>query len=221
MKQKYTVKIGDKSGMTTVISDKVVKTKYYGSSVHVRCECGNERMVVARLFVLQKIKSCGCLKLKRLTPMDVLLRNRHISMIRRCENPKSTRYNRYGGRGIKVCDEWKDFWVYRKWFLSEYEKRKSHPVNHVDRIDNNGNYEPSNCRLVSIKENARNKNTVLLINGKTRGEVLEERYPNYTPKLFGKFVSRLNRGMPVEKALHDLHNKNPMKSRIDFSKSTH
>lgn len=71
-------------------------------------------------------------------------------ILQRCNNPKTPHYNRYGGRGISVCERWKDF----KAFLNDMGERP--PNMDIDRIDNDGNYEPSNCRWISHKENCRN-----------------------------------------------------------------
>ena len=74
-------------------------------------------------------------------------------MIGRCNNTKNTHYNLYGGRGIKVCQEWKDASNFQKWAINTgYEDDLT-----IDRIDVNGNYEPSNCRWVPQKEQSRNK----------------------------------------------------------------
>ena len=93
------------------------------------------------------------------------LRNVHSSMIQRCENPKRQQYSRYGGRGIKVREEWHNYEIFRKWAL---ENGYRHPLK-LDRIDNNGNYEPSNCRWISKKEqmNNRSSNTKYTYDGET------------------------------------------------------
>jgi len=77
-------------------------------------------------------------------------------MIRRCYDEARQDYPRYGGRGITVCDEWfKDKESFIKWGEANgYEKGL-----HIDRKDNDGNYEPSNCRFITLKENNRNKRT--------------------------------------------------------------
>lgn len=93
------------------------------------------------------------------------------SMKRRCELPTFSSYKYYGGRGISVCNEWKEsFIAFRKWaFENGYKEGLS-----LDRIDNNGNYEPSNCRWATMKEQANNQNHTLKINYKGEIKTLTE-----------------------------------------------
>ena len=75
------------------------------------------------------------------------------SMRQRCTNPKCINYKNYGGRGIKVCPEWEQFQTFHKWAIDNgYSDELT-----IDRIDVNGNYEPSNCRWISYKEQSNNK----------------------------------------------------------------
>lgn len=86
-------------------------------------------------------------------------------MLNRCRNPRTPGYERYGGRGITVCDEWSDL----AHFLADMGPRPS-PTHSVDRIDNDGNYEPGNCRWASKSEQQRNRsnNRLLTHNGEVR-----------------------------------------------------
>ena len=107
------------------------------------------------------VKSCGCLrdeKFKKVTTKHGLskspLYKKWLSMKARCNNSSTTNYHRYGGRGIKVCERWnKDFKYFYDDMIGTYFDGAE-----LDRIDNNGNYEPNNCRLVTHKENSNNRN---------------------------------------------------------------
>ena len=117
-------------------------------------------------------------------------------MIARVSDTKNNRYNRYGGRGIKVCDEWKDPSVFISWALDNgYDDTLS-----IDRIDNDGNYEPSNCRWTTPKEQARNTVSIkpITFNGETRS------IPEWAEKVgILKYTlhKRLRSGWSVERAL--------------------
>lgn len=127
-----------------------------------RCDCGNE---VERLFKevkRGKLKSCGCGVLIGVIEANTThgmsksrIYNIYQGMLRRCVNKKDHSFPRYGGRGISVCDEWsgeKGFEKFHKWSLSNgYEEHLS-----IDRIDNDGSYEPSNCRWADHKTQLNN-----------------------------------------------------------------
>lgn len=79
-------------------------------------------------------------------------------MKQRCSNPNIVEYHRYGGRGIKVCDEWLSFVNFRDWAMANgYDPEAPRGECTLDRIDNDGNYEPSNCRWIDLKEQMANR----------------------------------------------------------------
>ena len=141
-----------------------------------RCECGNPNLVVVLGQSLKRkhTKSCGCLigdsSRRRFTThhgsYEKLYKIR-IQIIDRCYNPKNKRYKDYGGRGITVCDEWRnDYTSFKQWAIeSGYQDGLT-----IDREDNNGNYEPNNCRWVSNKVQSNNmrRNRLIEFNGKTQ-----------------------------------------------------
>lgn len=147
-----------------------------------RCDCGNELEVRACNLKSGNSSSCGCLQRENAaikkykhgqTGTKLFVAWVHIKQ--RCFNSKDKAFKYYGGRGITVCDEWKnDFQAFHDWAMSNgYADNLT-----IDRIDVNGNYEPSNCRWITIQEQQRNKrdNTKVVFNGycKTVGEWAKE-----------------------------------------------
>jgi len=120
-----------------------------------RCDCGTTRWVAADSLISGGTRSCGCLRVDSATRHGLRYHKLYkvwIDMKSRCSNPKNKRYKNYGGRGIKVCDRWLNSFAT---FLSDMGE-KSNPSLHIDRINNDGNYEHGNCRFVTIKESNRN-----------------------------------------------------------------
>lgn len=119
-------------------------------------------------------------------------------MIERTSNPKNCHYNLYGGRGITVCDEWKNNpKSFFEWAIANGYKRGLS----IDRIDNNGNYCPENCRWVTQKEQTRNtrRNNVLSYNGKTMCVSDWAKQLGFSHPV--AINNRLKRGWSIEKAL--------------------
>lgn len=126
--------------------------------VYAQCECTN--IIEVQLYKIQigHTKGCGCIKEK--------LRKHNLSkhplyriwdgMKYRCYNANASNYKNYGGRGITICDDWKnDFSLFYQWAIDNNWNNSLQ----VDRTNNDMGYSPENCRLVSSKENAQNRRT--------------------------------------------------------------
>ena len=123
----------------------------------------------------------------------------HNLMKNRCSNPKHTHYKNYGGRGIKVCDEWMKFETFMEWALSNGYKDNLE----LDRIDNDKNYEPNNCQWITHKENnnKRGNNRIIELNGQAK--TLSEWAEIYNISS-NTIWSRLERGWETERAITTL-----------------
>ena len=111
------------------------------------------------------------------------------NMKNRCSNESNSRYNRYGARGIQICDEWHDFKTFKDWALSNgYEYGLS-----IDRIDNDGNYCPENCRWVDRIVQANNKSNNRLITYKGITHTIAE-WSRILMVEYCKLITRINRG---------------------------
>lgn len=165
---------GQKIGRLTIIKE---YKKYVGDRnrkyLTCKCDCGN--IVEVRKDSIgdtkNKTNSCGCQK-KESVAKHVVKNHKHKqsgtklyktwqSMKRRCNDPTNKSYKYYGGRGIRVCDEWlKDFQPFYDWAMTNGYKNTLT----IDRINNDGNYEPSNCRWVGNVEQCNNRRSNIIIN---------------------------------------------------------
>ena len=153
-------------GELTVLSqaqDSVAENGRHYKMWHCRCSCGNEKDFYECNLIGGKSKSCGCVSRQKMIERTTThgMTNTRIyriweNMRKRCRNHNDPRFHRYGGRGIKVCDEWNnDFLSFYNWAIENgYEDYLT-----IDRIDNNGMYCPDNCRWTDIKTQCKNRST--------------------------------------------------------------
>lgn len=152
---------GQKYSRLTVISFEGYN-KHRQSTWLCICECGVEKIVLGASLKTGATQSCGCLNIEKISERFTTHGHRKskkrpseyqvwASMIQRCTNPNVDKYKDYGGRGITVCDRWRDF----ENFLADMGKRTS-KKHSIDRIDVNGNYELGNCKWSTRTEQVRN-----------------------------------------------------------------
>lgn len=145
--------IGQRFGSNIVIS------RHHGKWWNIRCDCGYERQAASDY--LKKAPGCRkCNDARRLEQARQIHRptwNSWLAMRQRCRNPNNTNYSHYGGRGITIAERWD---AYSR-FLADMGERL--PGTSLDRIDNDGNYEPGNCRWASRKTQSRNQRRAFVV----------------------------------------------------------
>lgn len=172
--------------------------RYVGDSKWwCRCDCGTSLAVITTNLTKGNSTSCGCQRRESLFKHGMgrtALYHAWVAMRSRCNNPKDAAFANYGGRGIKVCERWNEF----PNFLADMGNR---PKGYqIDRIDNDGDYEPGNCRWVSPKANLNNKRSSHKVTWK--GETLTitqwaERLGIHQRTLF----NRIGRGWDLNRAM--------------------
>lgn len=211
--------VGTKFGRLTVAGPWFVIPDQRGRRHKVAvldCDCGKSTTARRQDLRSGQQQSCGCRAaeitaarnrantkhgqsrryttngLKRETPEY----NCWAGMIQRCENPKHTSYYRYGGRGIRVCDRWRNSF---EAFFEDMGPRPSDDHS-IDRIDVSGNYEPENCRWLTTVEQERNKSTNKLVtaNGETKTVV---EWSEATGIPAATIYKRIDKGMPPQAAV--------------------
>ena len=194
---------GQKFGRWTVMYravEKCGRRTYW----HCVCDCGQEKDVMADNLTAGKSTSCGCITREKTSESNRThgdskskLYGVWCNIKCRCLNKNSKQYSDYGKRGILLCDEWANSYeAFKKWSEDNgYREGLS-----IDRIDNNGNYEPNNCRWVDsvVQANNRRNNRIFTLNGETHTLTQWARIYNIDPKIV---FDRVYRGIEFSKAL--------------------
>ena len=193
--------VGEVFGRWTVKSDAIIKQKTSGRTyklVTCECSCGTVRDVEFYNLVAGLSKSCGCSREKgRVTHGGSQLPEYQpwLSMIQRCENPNNPSFRLYGARDIRVVESWRKF----ENFYADMGPRPS-PRHSIDRIDNDGNYEPGNCRWATRTEQSRNRRNNRVIEYGGQKKCLAEW--NSESCLGGDILKhRINAGWSIEDAI--------------------
>lgn len=195
------VSAGDLYGNLTVLSELPSRLRADGKKrrwFRCRCECGAE--VEVRLGHLRSghTRSCGCSGRKCPRPKVYDLPEHGVwdGMKDRCYKPNTVGYEHYGGRGIKVCDRWRESF---QAFYEDMGPRPS-PEHQLDRIDNDGNYEPGNCRWATRGEQRRNRKDTRMLTFRGETMCLTDWAKRFGMSK-GVLRDRIARGMSVEEAL--------------------
>lgn len=166
------------------------------------CDCGGSAVVMGVSLRRGATKSCGCLRrdvsTARFTTHGAVGTPEHCSwnaMLGRCNNPNNKKWSRYGGRGITVCERWREF----ENFLADMGHRPS--ISHsIDRINNEGNYEPSNCRWATQSQQQNNRSTNLNLSAFGMTMNLKQ-WSTHLSVDYSTLQRRLAKQWPLEKVL--------------------
>ena len=172
-----------------------------------RCDCGNEKIVTANSLRNGDTRSCGCLKkeqdYKNIIKVKHNMTNTRLysiwrGMKSRCSSKNGKKHEFYYDKGIKICDEWKnDFINFYNWAMTNGYKDDLT----IDRIDNDGNYEPNNCRWATVTEQNNNQSNNIRIKYEEFEYSLKDLSVKYNIKV-STLNSRLKNGWDIEKALN-------------------
>ena len=203
------IKIGDRFDKLVVIG---TSSPQHGERTYVcKCDCGKEIIAKSSGLFYHVTKSCGCMKWENVRNGKLKARgfkpfqNIHIirlrqNMISRCYRKNTKSYKDYGERGIKICDEWlNSYEAFEKWCFENGWKENLE----IDRIDNNGNYSPENCRFVTKLENCNNRRTSRMVTAFGETMSMADTARKYKVK-YSRLQYYLDKGTPPETAIERL-----------------
>lgn len=200
--------LGKRYGRLTTLSE--TKNRLNQTAIICVCDCGNEVIVTPSDLRRGHTTSCGCYHKEMMRDRQyrhgdagnhhgdsgTRLYHTWLGMKRRCFNKNDWAYQYYGARGIEVCEEWLNYQVFKEWALSNgYNDELT-----IERKNNDGNYEPSNCVWIPFEEQGKNRRNrhELTFNGKTLSIREWEKELGYRR---GTIRNRINYGWDIEKIL--------------------
>lgn len=174
------------------------------------CDCGGFTRANAATLRRGESKSCGCLRDEKLSKHRYKHGQTNIpeygvwgGMRNRCNNPNHPKFAQYGGRGINVCDRWDDFAN----FLADMGERPS-PRHSIERIDNNGDYTPENCKWGTLIEQMNNQQKTLMIDYQDRTQSLSIWCRELNIPRYRTYKRIYIRGWDIERAFTEPQHKN-------------
>lgn len=197
--------VGKRFGQLTVLHVFPIRPHRKWPDCTVKCDCGATKRMLVQTLRNGDAVSCGC-KRRRFFTEHVRVKTHDRSHTReydiwtgmkaRCHNPQNDGFADYGGRGIVVCARWRDSF---EAFLADMGPRPS-PRHSIDREDNDGDYEPGNCRWATQREQARNTSRNVWLEYQGERMVVSDWAARYNLTA-AVLLSRIRRGWPTERAL--------------------
>jgi hypothetical protein len=196
---------GNRFGKLKVISRSETRNKYKDVLWNCLCDCGNSKLCTTGALQHGGNTSCGCTQ-GHPTHGDWALRVRRIwmGMIARCYSPTATSYHNYGAKGVTVCEEWLDYFVFKEWaYKSGYEDNLT-----LDRFpDKKGDYGPTNCRWATYKQQANNKTNNAILNIDNQSKTISE-WADLSGINQSRISTRIKLGWDVKRAVFQPITKN-------------
>lgn len=196
MRKFIQLKPGDKYGRLTLVS--FLSKEGRCETWVAKCDCGTIKTVKKAKLISNRTTSCGCRKREvgRTHGMSNSCEFKcWTNMKKRCLNKNSKAYKHYGGRGITICKTWRD--SFEAFYRDMGHKPKGYTL---ERVDNNGNYEPGNCKWANRKQQAKNRRVARLLTHNNRTENIAD-WSRITGLSTSAIDYRLKTGMTVSEAL--------------------